>query len=156
MAAESVEGDETADVNAACRRRHLIEPLNRLQVNKHVRLDDKVLYQCQKIAATADKRSDLSLLARLLDKQDCLFESLRVDVGEGFHARAPKILSRVIGRSFMRRPMALEMAWARAATAWTIPASPMHLAPKGPYPSSLSMKITSISGASRWVMTRAP
>src|SRR5580704_10290823 len=156
MARESVEGDETADVNAACRRRHLIEPLNRLKVNKHVRLDDKVLHQGQKIAATADKRSGLSVLSRLLDKRNCLFEGPRVHVGEGFHARASKILSRVIGRSFMRRPMALKMELPTAANAWTIPASPMHLAPKGPYPSSLSMKITSISGASRWVMTRAP
>src|SRR5579864_8955309 len=153
MAAQRVKRDEAADVHAACRRRHLVESFNGLQIYKHIRLDNKFFHHSQKIAATTDKRCGLSILPCLLNSFYRLVESLRVGVGKGFHASAPKILSREIGKSFMRWPIALKMALPTPATAWTIPASPMHLAPKGPYPSSLSMKITSISGASRWVMT---
>ena len=56
----------------------------------------------------------------------------------------------------MARPIALNTALATAAGAGTLLDSPMLLAPNGPRPSSDSMKMTSMSGASRWVATRAP
>src|SRR5579872_12737 len=117
MAAKRVKCDESADVHAAWRRRHLIEPLDRLQVYKHIRLDDKFFHQSEKIAAPTDKRSSLTILPCLLNSFYRLIESLRVRVGEGLHAIAPKILSREIGRSFMRRPVALKTALPIAATA---------------------------------------
>src|ERR1700681_4520888 len=126
MAAESVESDKTADVYTACCSCHLVESFDRLQVNKHIRLDNKFFHEAEQIAATADKRRCLCILTRLLRERNCLLQSPRVRVGEGFHASAPKILSRVIGKSFMRRPIALKMALPTPATAWTIPASPMH------------------------------
>ena len=49
-----------------------------------------------------------------------------------FAASAATILSRVIGRSFMRTPMALKTALATAAGAGTLLASPMLFAPNGP------------------------
>ena len=56
----------------------------------------------------------------------------------------------------MRRPIALKIALPTAAGAGSLLASPMLFAPNGPRPSSDSMKMTSISGASRCVRTRAP
>src|SRR5712672_2880389 len=39
MSPERVKRDEPADVHAACRRRHLIEPFDCLQIYKHIRLN---------------------------------------------------------------------------------------------------------------------
>src|SRR5438132_394471 len=55
MAGESVQRDETADVHAACPWNHLVEPLDGLQVDEHIRLDYEIFHQRQQIAATADK-----------------------------------------------------------------------------------------------------
>src|SRR5580700_7615368 len=117
MAAKSIECDETADVYAGRRRRHLIHSLDRFQVNQHVRLNNKFFHHSQKIAAAADQRRRQSIFSRLLREGNCLLQSLRVLVGEGFHAVAPRILSRVIGKSLMRRPMELKTALPTAATA---------------------------------------
>src|SRR5713226_717763 len=67
-----------------------------------------------------------------------------------------RILSRVIGRLLIRVPVALKIALAIAATDGMIGGSPSVFAPNGPYASSVSTKITSMSGASRWVATLAP
>src|SRR5258707_11280874 len=98
MSAERIKCDEAADVHAACRRRHLIEPFDRLQIYKHIRLNNKFFHQPQEIAAATDKRSGLSLGPCLLNGLNRLLEGLRVCLGEGFHASTPKILSREIGK----------------------------------------------------------
>ena len=61
-----------------------------------------------------------------------LAEVARVLIDQGFHAMPPTSLSRLMGKSFMRRPVALKIAFATAATAGILPASPMLFAPKGP------------------------
>ena len=50
-------------------------------------------------------------------------------VGKCLHASAPRILSRVIGKSFMRRPIALLTALAIAAGDKALPDSPTLFAP---------------------------
>ena len=85
-------------------------------------------------AAAGERRRCGRSLLRLLDERHARAARSRgVGVGEGFHAqRLPEILSRVIGRSFMRRPMALKIALATAAGAGTLLDSPMLFAPNGP------------------------
>src|SRR5256885_1201727 len=85
-----------------------------------------------------------------------LLQTARIDILKRFHASTPRILSRVMGRSRTRRPMAFATALPTAATVGMMVGSPNVLAPKGPYGSSVSIHSTSISGASRWVITRAP
>src|SRR5262249_44854134 len=113
-------------------------------------------------AATGDGHAATGVAA-LANQGDGLREIPRARVGKGFHDRAPvravsaaTSLSRVIGRSFIRTPVAFATALATAAGAGTLLDSPMLFAPNGPNPSSDSMKITSISGASRCVEIRAP
>ena len=108
---------KTADVHAARCGRYLIHSFNRFQINQHIRLNDKFLHHAQKIAAAANDRRRLPIFSGLLGEGNGLLETSRILVGECFHASAPKILSRVIGKSFMRRPMALKTALPTAATA---------------------------------------
>src|SRR5207244_7306507 len=146
----------TADIHAAIHRLHLIEPTDGLEVHEYIRRYDPLFDQTEQVASTADNRCRSTLLLRLLEEGDRVLEITSIGIGKSFHASAPRILSRVIGRSFIRRPIALKIALATAATAGTLLDSPMLFAPSGPFPSSLSMKMTSISGASRCVSSRAP
>src|SRR5262249_23749857 len=126
-----------------------------------------ILDEAQHVAAAAGERDRLVCVARTLRDGDGVAKLLREGVGKRPHATppfpapedretAPTILSRVIGRSLIRRPMALNTALATAAGAGTLLDSPMLFAPNGPSPSSDSMKMTSIGGASRWVRSLAP
>ncbi len=83
----------------------------------------------QQIAAAARDGSVLAAGLRLLNQSERVRKIPRVGVGEGFHASAPMILSLVIGRSFMRLPIALKTALPTAATAGTLLDSPMLFAP---------------------------
>src|SRR5438093_13130136 len=156
MAADRIERCESADPQPATFGLDLIEALDRLQIHDRVRRDQTILHHPEHVAAAAHDRRSAAGLPRLLRERDRALQIRRVRVAEGFHASTSRILSRVIGRSLMRRPIALNTAFATAATAGTLLDSPMLFAPYGPYPSSESMKMTSIVGVSRCVMTRAP
>ncbi len=149
MAAERVERDQPADGHAASLRRHLVQAANGLEAHDEVGRDEALFHHPEQVAAAAGNRGGAAGLACVADERQRVCQIARVGVGEGFHARAPRILSRVIGRSFMRVPVALKIAFATAAGAGSLLASPMLFAPNGPSPSSDSMKTTSISGASR-------
>src|SRR4051812_2990932 len=158
-----IEGHQAADRQAACRRRpDLVEPFDRLQADEHVWRNQPLLHHPEQVAAAASDRDRSAGAVRLGDEGHRVRDVAWPGVGESLHARSPlparaaTIFSRVIGRSFMRTPIALNTALATAAGDGTLLDSPMLLAPKGPSPSSDSMKITSISGASRCVATRAP
>ena len=71
-------------------------------MNQHVRSDQIFFLHAEQVATAAD--SHHGGLAKLFDR---VFEVTRIDVGEGFQASAPRILSRVIGKSLTRFPIAL-------------------------------------------------
>ena len=120
-------------VDAAHCRLHLIEALDRLQVDEHVGRDDAAPSQPEQIAAAAGKATPpVRPGALAATSADRVLDVAGVGVGKGLHASAPRILSRVIGRSFMRRPIALKTALATAAGAGTLLDSPMLFAPNGP------------------------
>src|SRR5712691_2629067 len=132
MPAEGVERDKSADVHAAAGLRHLIQTLDGFQVHQHVRADDPLFHHPEQIAAAAGKRRRPPVASRLLRERHRLLKITSIGIDKGFHASAPRILSRVIGRSFIRRPIALKIALATAATAGTLLDSPMLFAPYGP------------------------
>jgi acyl transferase domain-containing protein len=140
VAAERIERHEPADRHTtAGRGLHLIEPLDGLQADEDIRCDEPVLHHPEQIAAATGKGDALLVLTRPRDDGNGVRGIARVDVGEGFHARtsfacdsAATILSRVIGRSFIRTPIALATALATAAGAGTLLDSPMLFAPNGP------------------------
>ena len=127
--AQCVERDQPADIHAAVRRPDLIETFDRFQVHENIGVDDTLFDEREQVATTANERCGASFLSRLLDESRGVLEITSVGIGKSFHASAPRILSRVIGRSFMRRPIALKIALATAATAGTLLDSPMLLAP---------------------------
>src|SRR5499427_3085913 len=150
MTAQIIERYQAADRHAAgAARRHLIKTFDRLEIDEHVRRHDPLFHERKQVASAADEGAVFAVFVRLLHQRDGLLEITGISIGKCFHASTPRILSRVIGRSFIRRPIALKTALATAATAGTLLDSPMLFAPYGPYPSSLSMNITSISGTSR-------
>ena len=71
-------------------------------MNQHVRSDQMFVHHADEVATAAD--SDRPWVAKVFDR---VFEVTRIDVGEGCYASTPRILSRVIGKSLTRFPIAL-------------------------------------------------
>src|SRR5262249_54350308 len=138
VAAQRVEGDQYADLYLVSLHRHLVKAVDSFQVHEHVRRDQALLNPSQQIAPDANGRGAAPLVPRLVEQSDRLAEVPRTSVGKGFHASTPRIWSRVIARSLIRRPIALKMALATAATEGIMGGSPSALAPNGPYGSSVS------------------
>ena len=132
MAADRVERHQPAKRQAARRRRRLVEIPDRREPHDEVGCDDPILHHAEQIAAAAGKGDGAAAAPCVAGERDGLLEVAGVGVRQSFHASAPRILSRVIGRSFMRRPIALEIAFATAAGPRMIPDSPTVLAPNGP------------------------
>ena len=133
MTADRIDRRCTADREAAALRGDLIEPLDPSQADNHVWRDQAILHHAEHVAAAAGHSDGLSRPVRLLHRGDGALHISRARVPERFHVRAPdRILSRVIGRSLMRRPSALNTALPTAATAGTLLDSPMLFAPYGP------------------------
>src|SRR6185436_10550396 len=143
------------DGEAAVRAAHLVEVLHRLERDDDVGADDALLDEPEQVAAAASVPGGTTIAAGAARERDGVLGVFGGLVGKCLHASAPRILSLVIGRSFIRRPIALKMALAIAAGDRMMPASPMLFAPYGPYPSSDSMNVTSIGGASWCVGTRS-
>jgi len=132
----------------------LIDTFHGLEIDEDIRhagsrpVHDPLLHELQEIRPSGGERDGPAVLSSRLRERHRLIQGTRVLVCESFHASAPRILSRVMGRSFIRSPVALKIALATAGGAIMMPDSPTVFAPKGPRPSSVSMKVTSIFGAS--------
>src|SRR5579871_226149 len=113
-------------------------------MHKHIGFDHMLFDHSEQVAATAG-RNRIGF-AELLHR---IFHIARIDVREAFHASTPRSLSREIGKSFTRFPIALKIAFATAAGDGMIVGSPNVLAPNGPYGSSVWIHSTSTSGVSR-------
>ena len=129
---ESVECDQSTDPNTAPGRLNLVVPNHRLEAHHQVRFLDPLFDHAQQIASSAGVRRSGAGRAGHSRQGHRLTQRARVRVAQRLHVNASMILSRVIGRSFIRRPIALKMAFPTAAGASTIPDSPTYLAPNGP------------------------
>ena len=127
--AQPVKSDQPTDGYSAAAGRQLVQPFDRLQADDHVRPDDALLHERQQIAAAPGKRGGLAALPRVGGPRNGLPKVPSIYVGKCLHASAPRILSRVIGKSFMRRPIALLTALAIAAGDKALPDSPTLFAP---------------------------
>ena len=114
----------------------LIESFDRFQIDQNVGRDEPLLHHaradrcrrrratpCGPPAAPAGQASRRAARSRALALVKVFMRS---------RPQRATILSRVIGRSFMRRPIALKIALATAADAGTLLDSPMLFAPNGP------------------------
>src|SRR4029077_17160745 len=155
MPADVVYRRVAADGEPVGRRGDLIGIAQTAQADDDVGFDDAFLDEAEQIAAAARERHGFSALVRVLGQLDGLLDVARIRVRKRFHASAPRILSRVIGKSFMRLPIALKIAFPTAPGDKIMPDSPMLFAPHGPWPSSFSMNVTSMGTASRWVRMRS-
>src|SRR5579872_7210036 len=122
MMAQSIQRDQAADIDGYVRYGHLIQTLDRSQMNQNIGRDDPVLDHTQQIAAAAGDYCLAAIGSRLLGERHRLPEIARISIDQGFHANAPTSLSRRIGSSFMRCPVALKIALPTAATAGIFPA----------------------------------
>src|SRR5262249_45366486 len=102
MPAQGVQGDEATDVHTVICRLHLIETLYRFQIHKDIWPDDALFNEREQVASSSDECGCVPLLACLLGQRHRMLQITSIGIGKRFHASAPKILSRVIGRSFMR------------------------------------------------------
>jgi hypothetical protein len=76
-------------------------------MDQYVRCDDTFLHKSKQIASAAGEQSLPPIALGLSGERYGILKVAGVGVGKGFHTSAPRILLRVMGRSFMRCPMAL-------------------------------------------------
>src|SRR5262245_48865457 len=155
MAGKFGQGDQATDQGFRGGHRHRTGIAHGAQIDNDVSLVGPVFDLLQDIRPATGESEGSACCCRRTGRGHGVGEGTRIDIGQRFHAIAPRILSRVMGSDVMRLPVALKMAFATAAGARIMPDSPTVFAPKGPYPSSTSIKLTSIWGTSRWVRCRA-
>src|SRR5215831_19473496 len=149
------QGDQAADQGFRRGHRHRTGLEHGTQIDNDVGLVSPVFDLLQHIRTAAGEGERPATCGCCTGRCHGVGYGTRIDIGQGFHPIAPKILSRVMGSDVMRLPVALKMAFATAAGARMMPDSPTVFAPKGPYPSSTSIKCTSMWGTSTWVRCRA-
>src|SRR5262249_8757983 len=155
MAGKLGQGDESADQGFRGGHRHRTGIAYGAQIDNDVGLVGPVFDLLQQIRPAAGEGERPACRCCRTGRCHGFGYRTRIDIGQRFHPIAPSILSRLMGSDVMRLPVALKMAFATAAGARIMPDSPTVFAPKGPYPSSTSIKCTSIWGTSRWVTCRA-
>src|SRR3954463_15743505 len=84
--AERVQRYQTADGHAGSGLRDLIQLLDGLEVDDHIRRDDPLLGELQQVTAATGKRSGLSTLPRLSGERDRVSQVARVCVSKCLHA----------------------------------------------------------------------
>ena len=105
--AQGIQCDLTTDGHTRRRLRHLVQIRHRLEIDDDVGLDNAVLHQLKHVGAATCEDGVLPRGARLLGAASRVLRRSGVRVRKSLHASAPRILSRVMGRSLMRRPIAL-------------------------------------------------
>src|SRR6185295_11356866 len=106
------------------------------EIHQNIGRYDSLLDHAEEVAAAAVESGHFAFASGLLGQHHGVFRIAGICAGKGFHTRspetAPRMRLRVIGRSFMRRPIALKIALPTAATAGTLLDSPMLFDPNAP------------------------